>query len=86
MTNVCEVTESQIIGDCKRPCIKTFNNLSGRPMSVIIINPATIAKATAIISAIRVKGLTHLTPSKPITELMSIPIRLAATKNTKLEM
>jgi hypothetical protein len=61
----------------------TFSNLSGRPMSVTITRPATVAKPMAIISAIRAIGVIHFMPVKPKTAVISIPIKLAATKNTK---
>ena len=49
-----------------------------------MISPATRANATAMNSAILDTGVIHFAPARPKTLLISIPIKLTATKKTKL--
>ena len=79
-------TTSQIIGDCKRPCENKFNNLSGRPISTIMISEAKRIAETAITSAILVSGVLHVIFPNLKIAVINEPTRLMATKNTKLEI
>ena len=55
-------------------------NLSGRPMSTIIMSDANTIAETAMISAIRVSGVLHFTLASRKMAVMSEPTRLIATK------
>ena len=75
-----------MMGDYNRPCAKRFTNLSGRPISTIIINEAKAIADTAMISAILVRGVLHFIFPNLKMAVTREPTRLIATKNTKLEM
>jgi hypothetical protein len=55
-------------------------------MSTIMIREAITIAETAMISAILVKGVLHLTLDNLNIAVMRDPTRLMATKNTKFEI
>ena len=55
-------------------------------MSIIMVSPPMIIAETAIISAIRVIGVAHVTLDSLKTAVINDPTKLMATKNTKLDM
>jgi hypothetical protein len=71
---------SQTIGDCRRPYINIFNNLSGRPISTTIIIRANKTAESAIIS--RYVLIAHLTLLNFKIAVINEPTKLTAIKNT----
>jgi hypothetical protein len=63
-----------------------FMNLSGLPISTMIIIEAKMMAETAIISAILVSGVLQWTLTSLRMAVIRDPTRLMATKNTKLEI
>jgi hypothetical protein len=53
---------------------------------MMMVIPAMMIAATAIISAIRVSGVLQWTPDNRSMAVIREPTRLTATKKTKLEM